>query len=68
MSDHIQDVWSHWRSELPDLSTKPIPRSYFPNGAEISSTQLHGFSDASEDAYARVVYLRMIDLVGDIHT
>ena len=39
-----------------------------PQGAEISSAQFHGFSDASEDAYAGVVYLRKIDLVGDIHT
>ena len=66
--DHIQDVWFQWRSELPVLSTKPIPRCYIPKGAEITSTQLHGFSDASEDAYAGVVYLRMIDSVGDIHT
>ena len=66
--DHIQDVWSQWRSELPVLSTKPIPHCYFPKEAEISSAQLHGFSDASEDAYAGVVYLRMINSVGDIHT
>ena len=30
--------------------------------------QLHGLSDASQLAYAGVVYLRMIDEQGDIHT
>ena len=31
-------------------------------------TQLHGFSDASELAYAGVVYLRMEDDSGGIYT
>ena len=30
--------------------------------------QLHGFSDVSEDAYAGVVYLRLVDSEGGIHT
>ena len=29
--------------------------------------QLHGFSDASQDAYAGVVYLRMQDADGGVH-
>ena len=48
----IQDVWQRWRFELPDLLKKPISRCYHPK-----DVQLHGFSDASEDAYAAVVYL-----------
>ncbi len=32
------------------------------------SMQLHGFSDASEEAYGGVVYLRMIDSTGAAHT
>ena len=30
--------------------------------------QLHGFSDASEEAYAGVVYLRLVDSIGRVHT
>ena len=30
--------------------------------------QLHGFSDASEEAYMGVVYLRMVDSISGIHT
>ena len=34
----------------------------------IVSTQLHGFSDASEDAYGGVVYLRVEDSTNKVHT
>ena len=55
----IKDVWCKWRSELPELSHKYIPRCYFDVASHISSIQLHGFSDASESAYSAVVYLRL---------
>ena len=61
VSDEIHVVWKHWRSELEMLSTKHIPRCYYPKDARIVSTQIHGFSDASEAAYAGIVYLRMTD-------
>ena len=57
--DSVHDIWSRWRSELKLLSTKYIPRCYF-------SMELHGFCDASEQAYAAVIYLRMMDLDGGI--
>ena len=63
----IQSVWQKWRSELPQLIEKPIPRCYYPKEAHIVSKQLHGFSDASENAYAAVVYLRMVDAGGKVH-
>ena len=63
----IQEAWLQWRSELHTLMTKSVPRCYFPKEFQISSLQIHGFSDASEDAYAGVVYLRIIDVNGSVN-
>jgi hypothetical protein len=64
----IKEIWIQWRSQLPQLSDKHIPRCHFPKQCQIVSVQLHGFSDASEEAYSSVVYLRMVDSLNHIHT
>lgn len=63
----IQERWSRWRAELKQLATLHIPRCYYPKEAQIRSLQVHGFSDASERAYAGVVYFRMVDSCGNVH-
>ena len=63
----LKETWHQWRCELGALVNKDIPRCYFPQHATIVSLQLHGFSDASEEAYAGVVYLRMLDSVDNVH-
>ena len=63
----VQEQWERWRKELSALVSRLIPRCYFPKQVNVTSTQLHGFSDASEAAYAGVVYLRMVDSEGGIH-
>ena len=63
----VKQVWLRWRDELPCLSKHHIPRCYFPQEVQIVSTELHGFSDASEQAYAGVVYLRMVDTNAKVH-
>ena len=49
------------------MTTKLIPHCYHPEEAQIVSVQLHGFSDASEVAYAGVIYFRAVDTSNSIH-
>ena len=65
--EEVRLTWSQWRSELSILSTKYIPRCYFPLEFDIKKTHLHGFSDASEDAYSAAVYFRFEDTSGKTH-
>lgn len=64
----IHQIWLQWRTELPLLTESHFPRCYFPKDFRIAYKQLHGFSDASEQAYAGVVYLRMVDTTGRVHS
>jgi hypothetical protein len=65
---HIRETWSRWRSELNLLTSKHIQRCYFPKNCTITSTEIHGFCDASERAYAAAVYIRTTDQRGTFHT
>ena len=62
----IHDNWLQWRAELHLLSQKLIPRYYFSKMVDVASLQLHGFCDASEQAYGGVIYLRMTDSDGNV--
>lgn len=57
----IEKTWERWRRELSELRKHLIPRPYFPKPVRREDIQLHGFCDASELAYAGVVYLRAVD-------
>ena len=44
--------------EFESLTQVTIPRCYYVTELDPESQQIHGFSDASEKAYAAVIYLR----------
>lgn len=65
--NEVKDVWLRWRTELPSLVAVPIPRCYLPRESSVVRVVLHGFSDASEEAYAAVVYVCMTNSKGIVH-
>jgi len=53
----------HWETlveELKILNEVKIPRCYFKKESSQSFSEVHGFSDASENAYAAALYLRTV--------
>ena len=54
----LRDLHSQWRTELPILSQKRLPRCYSLPNHTVQSQEIHGFSDASQKAYGAVVYCR----------
>ena len=51
--------WNQLPGEIKALAQIRVPCCYFYDMREITSWQLHGFCDASEWAFATVVYLRV---------
>ncbi|XP_058817217.1 uncharacterized protein LOC131680521 [Topomyia yanbarensis] len=61
INDQIYERWKRWISLFHKIRELKIPRCYFQNSntSTYSSTQLHIFVDASEDAYSAVAYFRV---------
>ena len=55
--DDIKTSHKKWREELPLLAEINLPRCYYSEKKPLT-VELHGFSDASQEAYSAVIYLR----------
>ncbi|KAH0811753.1 hypothetical protein GEV33_011038 [Tenebrio molitor] len=60
----ITHRWEQYRSQLPGMSEIKLKRHLL-TGQHLSC-ELYGFCDASEMGYAAAVYLRVVDVNGDV--
>jgi len=70
LPEDICASWKSWCDEVPQLAELSIPRYYFagfPNEI-FENLELHSFSDASQNAYGTVIYLRGTTSGGLIQT
>jgi hypothetical protein len=65
LPEEIQNKFTGWIRGLDELRSLKIPRRYFQNGWNFSqdAVELHVYSDASEQGYGCVVYLKKGDEV-----
>ena len=62
------ETWNIWQESLTQLTSLAIPRCFKKHlKTELSSIQLHNFSDASMQGYGAVSYLRLVDEDGKIN-
>lgn len=67
ISDSLKQYWYKIVNDLPQLENIKISRWIF-YISEQSTIEIHGFCDASMQAYAAVMYARVIDENGKIHS
>lgn len=57
LPDGLVPKWKEWLEETTKLQEVRVPRYYFPGLSSFRSVELHAFCDASDKAFACVVYL-----------
>ncbi len=66
LPEELLPSWEQWIHDIPAITSHPIIRRYTSNDAPVRLKELHGFSDASKDAYGAVIYLRQLHEDGTI--
>ncbi len=60
LPEELLPIWEQWVQGIPAITKHPISRRYTSKDDPVTSSELHGFSDASKDAYGAVIYLRQL--------
>ena len=60
LQDDLRKQWNSLLSEIEFLNDIRLPRCYYLTYSKSLTTQIHGFSDASERAIGAVVYARTV--------
>ena len=60
LQDDLRKQWNSLSSEIEFLNDIRLPRCYYLPYSKYLTTQIHGFSDASERAIGAVVYARTV--------
>ncbi|XP_072380728.1 uncharacterized protein [Diabrotica undecimpunctata] len=63
--DDLSLQWQQFRTELSELNQLSIPRYVIKN--EYKLIEIHGFCDASRDAYAACIFARSSNSQGEFH-
>ena len=60
LPEKLMNQWQRWKEDLINLESVSVPRCYRPKEVKgIKRAELHAFGDASQDAVAAAVYLRL---------
>jgi len=66
LPEELSNRWCTFYQEFNDLSYLPIPRKCIPY--QPVEVEIHGFCDASEEAYGSAIYVRSKDYTGCWHS
>ncbi|XP_055605435.1 uncharacterized protein LOC129753627 [Uranotaenia lowii] len=55
--DGLMTNWNGWLEQIGQIGEVRIPRYYFPRLSSVGAVELHAFCDASDKAFACVVYM-----------
>ena len=67
LEEEIRNEWRKWKEQLAHLNLIRISRPLVTSlDLEIANIQLHGYSDASPNAYGAVTYLRIEERTGNV--